>query len=466
MNRYFKPGDLGFKAFRIPDVAAGTEPIAGMMICNDRRWPEAWRCLGLQGVELVLCGYNTAGFAPHLWGSNKSQDPKEAEQTATFHHKLVMQSNSYMNATFSVCAARAGMDDGKYCLIGGSCIVGPEGDVLAEAKTVEDEVIVVDCDLELCRQGKSRTFDFNRHRRVEHYQRIVQQTGVIMPPRLNERKCAENDTKTNGDASCSGSVASVTETQDPETIRKIRILLCNPNSTTSMTDNCVKTVEPTLPPDVEVVGFTAPHPAPSAIEGNFDNICSAAAAARAILPLQHREKFDAVLVACYSNHALIRMLREEFDVPAIGIMEASLFAARTLGGKFGIIATSYRSKVLQEEAVRHYGMESFCAGIESCNVGVLDLERRPRKQVLDAMGEVGKTLAAKGAEVLTLGCAGMTDMKVAVEDAVGKEVRVVDGVVAGVHHLVGLVRMGGKTAKSGMYASSAEGRKLRGQEYV
>lgn len=67
---------------------------------------------------------------------------------------------------------------------------------------------------------------------------------------------------------------------------------------------------------------------------------------------------------------------------------------------------------------------------------------------------------------MTLGCAGMTDMKGAVEDAVGREGQVVDGVVDGVHHLVGLVRMGGKTAKSGMYASSRADRKLRRQEYV
>ncbi len=36
-----------------------------MMICNDRRWPEAWRVLGLQGVELVCCGYNSAAYDPN-----------------------------------------------------------------------------------------------------------------------------------------------------------------------------------------------------------------------------------------------------------------------------------------------------------------------------------------------------------------------------------------------------------------
>ncbi|KAK5679298.1 hypothetical protein LTS10_008113 [Elasticomyces elasticus] len=457
-KRYFKPGNLGFEAFRVPDLAGGSQPIMGMMICNDRRWTEAWRVLGLQGVEVVLCGYNTAGFAPDLWGSDKNADPKEAEETAVFHHKLVMQHGSYTNATYSVSAARCGVDDGKYSLIGGSCIAGPEGNILAEAKTVEDEIVIADCDLSLCRQGKTRTFDFARHRRIEHYKRISEQTGVVEPPKLGE--AATNGSLTNGTNGAHEMVHRAAAT------KKIRVLICNPNATKSMTENCVKMVEPTLPSDVEVIGFTSPLPAPSAIEGNFDNIMSAAAAARALISVQQREGYDAILVACYSDHALIRVLREEFDVPVIGIMEASLFAARTLGARFGIVATSKRSQVMHADSVRHYGMDGFCAGIESCDLGVLDLERKPREQVLGIMQETAKRLTAKGAEVLTLGCAGMTDMKRAVEEAVGDQVRVVDGVVAGVHHLVGVVRLGGKTAKSGMYASSATGRKLRGQDYI
>jgi len=197
-KRYFKPGNLGFKAFRalglIPDaLKKGKEvfssegkgdPILGMMICNDRRWPESWRCYGLQGVELVLCGYNTAGFAPDLWGTRKPMTPEEAEVDAVFHHKLVMQGNSYMNSCFSISAAKAGMEDGKYDLIGGSCVTGPEGEVLAEAKGKEDEVVAAVVDLEDCRQGKEKTFDFGRHRRVEMYGVITEQTGVVEPELL------------------------------------------------------------------------------------------------------------------------------------------------------------------------------------------------------------------------------------------------------------------------------------------
>jgi predicted amidohydrolase len=110
--------------------------------------------------------------------------PQEAEEVAVFHHKLVMQSNSYMNSCFSVSAAKAGLEDGKYVLIGGSCITSPEGYVLAEAKTKDDEIVFAKIDLEDCRQGKEKTFDFDRHRRIDQYPLITLQTGVIEPELL------------------------------------------------------------------------------------------------------------------------------------------------------------------------------------------------------------------------------------------------------------------------------------------
>lgn len=110
--------------------------------------------------------------------------PEKAQQEALFHSRLVQQANSYMNACFSISAARCGVDDGKYDLIGGSSIVDPEGHVVAEAKTTDDELIVAEIDLGDCRQGKEKTFDFSRHRRIERYGLIDKQTGVIEPELL------------------------------------------------------------------------------------------------------------------------------------------------------------------------------------------------------------------------------------------------------------------------------------------
>ncbi|KEF51237.1 uncharacterized protein A1O9_12740 [Exophiala aquamarina CBS 119918] len=162
------------------------DPIFGMIICNDRRWPEAWRCLALQGTEVVFCGYNTQGYCPELAGTSphKPQSKAEAEAAALVDHLLVMQSNCYLKSVFGVCAAKAGLEDGKFDLIGGSCIIDPKGRILAMAENRGDEVIVADCDLNEVKYGRSAIFDFDRHRRVEAYGLITCQTGVVEPPFL------------------------------------------------------------------------------------------------------------------------------------------------------------------------------------------------------------------------------------------------------------------------------------------
>lgn len=169
-KRYFEYGDLGFTGIRAPEF---NEAILGMLLCNDRRWPEAWRVLGLQNVELVCIGYNTAAYDPSGTGS-------ESAELRTFHSKLVTQANAYMNATWAVAVAKAGVEDGAE-LIGGSCIVDPNGQIVAEAATLRDEIIVADCDLDLCRHGKEKMFNFAAHRRPDWYRAITEQTGARSP---------------------------------------------------------------------------------------------------------------------------------------------------------------------------------------------------------------------------------------------------------------------------------------------
>ncbi len=170
-KRYFDYGDTGFPAFRAGPAWCGA--ITGMMICNDRRWPEAWRVLGLQGVELVCVGYNSAAYDPNGGAT-------EDAGLRTFHSQLVVQANAYMNATWAVAVAKAGVEDGSG-LIGGSCIVDPNGVVVAQAQTLGDEVLVADCDLDLCRQGKTKMFDLGAHRRPAQYAPITERAGVVEP---------------------------------------------------------------------------------------------------------------------------------------------------------------------------------------------------------------------------------------------------------------------------------------------
>src|SRR2546429_8374723 len=118
-KRYFEPGNLGFPVWR---TMGG---IFGMCVCNDRRWPETYRVMGLQGVELVALGYNTP--------STNSQNPNESTEKRMFHHRLSVQAGAYQNSTFVVATAKCGVEDG-HPLFGGSLIVNPDGEVIAEAR--------------------------------------------------------------------------------------------------------------------------------------------------------------------------------------------------------------------------------------------------------------------------------------------------------------------------------------------
>ena len=170
-KRYFDYGNLGFPAFRGP--AEWHRPVLGMLVCNDRRWPEAWRCYGLQGAELMLMGYNSAAYDPN-GGTGESAELR------TFHSTLAVQANAYMNASWAISIAKAGVEDGAG-LIGGSCIVGPDGLVAAQAQSLGDELILAECDLDACRQGQEKMFNFAQHRRPGHYRRIVDQVGAEPP---------------------------------------------------------------------------------------------------------------------------------------------------------------------------------------------------------------------------------------------------------------------------------------------
>jgi len=164
-KRYFEVGDLGWKVW----LAFGG--LMGLCICNDRRWPETYRVMGLQGVEMVLLGYNTPVHNPPA---------PEHDLLANFHNQLSMQAGAYQNGTWVVGVAKCGREEG--CdMIGQSQIIAPSAETVAMCTTLGDELCVARCDLDLTRSYKDTVFNFARHRRPEHYRLIVDRTGAIPP---------------------------------------------------------------------------------------------------------------------------------------------------------------------------------------------------------------------------------------------------------------------------------------------
>jgi predicted amidohydrolase len=161
-KRYFDVGNEGFRVWRMQDA------VIGMCICNDRRWPETYRVMGLQGVEIVALGYNTPIQNIHT---------REPEHLRMFHHLLSLQAGAYQNAAWVLAAAKCGAEDG-FGMIGGSAIVAPTGEIAAQALTEEDELITATLDLELGDYLRRTVFNFEKHRRIEHYGLITARTGA------------------------------------------------------------------------------------------------------------------------------------------------------------------------------------------------------------------------------------------------------------------------------------------------
>ena len=214
------------------------------------------------------------------------------------------------------------------------------------------------------------------------------------------------------------------------------------------------------------------------------------------------QNFDGMLVldGCYPPHPLVNALREIYDVPVVGVLEASLYTARMLGARFGVIVTSRRGKIVTDDCVNAMGMRNWDVGAENCGIATWDMETRPREEVVKKVGTAAQRLVLKGADVIILGslaaCASTSpaaavsgtanagpvgsrerDLHVseelvvraaknAVRDEDGRRlVNVMEGVEAGVWALCGLAGMGCPTSKRGLFASVGDARKARGQEW-
>ena len=163
-RRYFLEGDTGFKVW----PAFGG--YVGMAICSDRRWPETWRVMGMQGVELVLTGWNTpyqrTGF----------------RRLVEFHNRLALQAGCYQNATWAVGTAHCGEEEPGFIMIGQSMIVSPLGEVIAMSSTLHDEVIDATIDLDMGRELKEGAiYNFEKYRRPDLYKVITERKGVVLP---------------------------------------------------------------------------------------------------------------------------------------------------------------------------------------------------------------------------------------------------------------------------------------------
>jgi len=228
----------------------------------------------------------------------------------------------------------------------------------------------------------------------------------------------------------------------------MRILFINPNTSQSFTDKIQRIAEQYAAPGTEVVAKSAAS-GPRSIESIYDELLSSPGTLQ--VAIEEIDKFDAFVIACFSDHPTVYALREITEKPVLGIAEAAVYLACMIGHRFSIVTTNDEWEPLRWDMVVHYGLKSRCASVRTTGLPVLALEEAGEEGTRKLIGEAArKAVEGDHAEVIVLGCAGMAGMDKELEKELG--VPVIDGVVAALKFLEGMVGYGIHTSKRRAYA--------------
>ncbi|WP_190812505.1 aspartate/glutamate racemase family protein [Saccharopolyspora pogona] len=226
----------------------------------------------------------------------------------------------------------------------------------------------------------------------------------------------------------------------------MRILVVNVNTTASITESIGEQAAGAASPGTEIVPLTPIFGAES-VEGNYESYLAAIAVMETVKV--YPGPFDAIIQAGYGEHGR-EGLQELFDVPVVDITEAAASTAQFLGRTYSVVTSLDRTVPLIEERLHVAGLSARCASVRASGMPVLDLERDPQAAVDAIAEEAARAVRDDRAEVICLGCGGMSGLTERVVERTG--VPVVDGVTAAVTIAESLVRLGLTTSKVRTYA--------------
>jgi N-carbamoylputrescine amidase len=155
---YFTPGDMGFHPI---DTSVGR---LGVMVCWDQWYPEGARLMALAGAEMLL--YPTAIG----WDPDDGQDEKDRQRGAWI---LSHRGHAVANGLPVLSCNRVGHEPSPIGrsgidFWGSSHVLGPQGEILAEAPIDRAQVLMADVDLRRSEDVR-RIWPFLRDRRIDAY---------------------------------------------------------------------------------------------------------------------------------------------------------------------------------------------------------------------------------------------------------------------------------------------------------
>ncbi len=196
-------------------------------------------------------------------------------------------------------------------------------------------------------------------------------------------------------------------------MKRDTLIVINPNSSQTVTNGIKAAVDPLRKFGTPIRCLTLAE-GPPGIESQRQADLTIAP----MLKLAAAQKDAAgYVIACFGDPGL-HALRDQTTLPVIGIQEAAVMTALTLGQRFGVIAILPASIPRHLRAFGAMGVSNRLAGDRALGLGVADLS--DPEQSLAAMITVGKRLRdTDGADVLIMGCAGMAQYRRTLEDKLG-----------------------------------------------
>ena len=226
----------------------------------------------------------------------------------------------------------------------------------------------------------------------------------------------------------------------------MRILLINPNISTSVSELIRAEAERSAAPGTTVQVLTAPFGV-AYIETRFEALIGAYATAQ--LAAEHHEAADAVVVAAFGDPGLAG-LREALPIPVTGLTEAALASACLLGQRFSIVAISQRIRAWYRETVQHIGLEGRLASIRGLDEPLADIGHVQGNQGDRLVALAERCVAEDGADVIVLAGAPLAGLARSLHGRL--PVPVVDGVSSAVRHAESLVALQPGSARLGSFA--------------
>jgi len=220
----------------------------------------------------------------------------------------------------------------------------------------------------------------------------------------------------------------------------MKILIINPNRDDSMAEAMLESAKHFSDGDFEVACMSTPA-APNFIETYEDQIKAAPGMVKVLK--NNEEEFDAFIIACHCDPNL-DMMKEITKKPVIGIGEASMKIASMLGHRFSVVSTDRHSIPNKEALIGKYHLQDLAASVRAPSDQMKELTDE-EKYLNVARLAVDEDMA----EVIVLGCAGMTGLDKRLQEELG--VPVLDGVICALIIAGGLVKYGVSTSKIRRY---------------